>query len=125
VKTKRSSISFADHKPRETMPTNIRKSAVLAVAVGLVTCPLATAGSIKTFHRSWSHRGEQSDQSSSTSTVAKSHKRGSSVVQDTPGDPAKVPTKTKATSKSAKSQDKTAVDGSEKTAMNTTGTNSR
>jgi hypothetical protein len=107
------------------MTTNIRKSALLVVAFGLVTCSLATAGSIKTFHRSWSHRGGESDRSNSTSKVAKSHKRGSSVAQDTPGDPAGVPTKTKATSKSAKSQDKTVVEGSEKTAKNTTGTNRR
>jgi len=60
----------------------IKNSMLLAIAIGLLSSSLAAGGSIKTFHRSWTHSGGDSDSAHSAYTVADYGPYRRTVVQN-------------------------------------------
>ena len=107
------------------MRTYVKKTMVFVVVIGLVGPPLAVAGSIKTFHRSWTHSGGYSQSSGGRYTVATYSPCRAAVVRSTPSTPvATAPEKSEVASKPAKTGVEVPVAASERSAKRTTGTRS-
>ena len=102
------------------MAGHIKKSLVLSVAIVFVGTSIASAGGITTFQRPRTQSGRYKSRTHSTSPVAKTQSRNSSIVEDAPPTPSEESPKTKITSKSAKTSDQPASGITEKTSLKAT-----
>jgi hypothetical protein len=107
------------------MARNIKKLAVLSVAIVFVGSSLVTAGGITTFQRPKAQTGRYKSRTHATSPAAKMQWNNSTIVDDVPTTPADEAPKTKATSKSAKTGNAPATGATGKTAMKAAAANSR
>jgi hypothetical protein len=94
----------------------IKNSMLLATAIALLSNPFAAGGSIKTFHRSWTHSGGYSHSISSAYTVADYQACRRTVVQNG-SSPEVARTPVKSTTDTAKNSD----DTTDRTATQSTG----